>query len=149
MFGPIFEMCELILFVTILSNILPISFRKHIGKRQWESISFFLDLSIIRLATFQSFRNEPIRRNLFRKVLSFPLRSRRIISSTRSGAPSRPGAVFFLIFSIAFVSSSSVIGGAPGSTESGLGRLLFFCYLGKCVLIIFSKFGAFMGLYDG
>ena len=49
-----------------------------------QSISFFPGLSIrTKLATFQTFEYEPVRKHVFKNFVSFSLRSRRHVPSTR------------------------------------------------------------------
>ena len=72
----------MILFATILSSIFPTSFKWQIDLNDdGESTSFFSGLSIRTRLTI--FANEPVRRHVFKKVVSISLSSRRIVSSTR------------------------------------------------------------------
>ena len=116
----------------------PTSIRWHIRrpKRRWGIHLFFPGLNIrTRLATFQTFQNEPIRRHVFKNFVSFSLRSRR-----RPGTSSESEATFSLhIFSIARENSLSTIDVRACSILCRPNKVLSPCELGKCVLSIFTQ----------
>ena len=132
-----------ILYATILSNTFSSSIRWHIGrpKRRWGIHLFFPGLSIrTRLAIFQKFENEQLRRHVIKIYVSFSLGSRRIVPRTRRGTSSGSEATFSPhIFSIARENTVSTIDVGACSIVCRLNKVLSPCELGKCVLSIFTQ----------
>ena len=133
----------MILYATILSNTFPTSIRWHIRrpKRRWGIHLFFPGLSIrTRLATFQTFEDEPVRRHVFKNFVSFSLRSRRIVPSTRPGTSSGSEATFSPhIFSIARENTLSTIDVGARSIVCRPNKVLSPFELGKWVLSIVTQ----------